>query len=55
MSVGLEMWRFSEDINTARRFNMRIQHPHCPSVLYSGIYLIDLIFEMRNQFIKFNF
>lgn len=42
MSVGLEMWRFSEDINTARRFNMRIQHPHCPSVLYSGIYLIDL-------------
>jgi hypothetical protein len=30
------MWRFSEDINTARRFNAvaRMQ-PHCP-VLYSG-------------------
>jgi hypothetical protein len=37
MSVGLDMWRFSDDINTARRFNAvaaRIQ-PHCP-VLYSG-------------------
>lgn len=37
MSVGLDMWRFSDDINTARRFNAvaaRMQ-PHCP-VLYSG-------------------
>lgn len=34
------MWRFSEDINTARRFNAvaRMQ-PHCP-VLYSGKDLI---------------
>ena len=36
MSVGLDMWRFPEDINTARRFNAvaRMQS-HCP-VLYSG-------------------
>ena len=36
MSV-VDMWRFSDDINTARRFNAvaaRMQ-PHCP-VLYSG-------------------
>lgn len=37
MSVGcFDMWRFPDDINTARRFNAvaRMQ-PHCP-VLYSG-------------------
>lgn len=37
MSVGLDMWRFSDDLSTARRFNAvaaRMQ-PHCP-VLYSG-------------------
>lgn len=36
MSVGVDMWRFPDDINTARRFNAvaRMQ-PHCP-VLYSG-------------------
>lgn len=41
MSVGLDMWRFSDDINTARRFNAvaaRMQ-PHCP-VLYSGKWLM---------------
>lgn len=34
--MSVDMWRFSEDINTARRFNAvaRMQ-PHCP-VLYSG-------------------
>lgn len=37
MSVRLDMWRFSDDISTARRYNAvaaRMQ-PHCP-VLYSG-------------------
>lgn len=44
MNVGLEMWRFSDEINTARRFNAvaaRMQ-PHCP-VLYSGKNVLNML------------
>jgi hypothetical protein len=43
MNVGLEMWRFSDEINTARRLNAvaaRMQ-PHCP-VLYSGNFIMSI-------------
>lgn len=42
MSVRLDMWRFSDDISTARRYNAvaaRMQ-PHCP-VLYSGKVFVE--------------
>ena len=41
--MSVDMWRFSEDINTARRFNAvaRMQ-PHCP-VLYSGNAFLSFI------------
>jgi len=55
-NMSVDMWRFSEDINTARRFNAvaRMQ-PHCP-VLYSGkdfnfiasSYVGKLIIFLRN-------